>query len=185
MAAPYDGRVAETSELAYTVFPTAWGPVGAVAHGGELTRVVLPHYQADELEAMLRFQHPHTIRRDETFEAFIQGCRAYFNAQAVSFDEIPCRLPGELTFAGKVLRACRAIPYGQTVSYGQLARQIGRPDAPRAVAAALSKNPTPLVVPCHRVTYADGRPGGFSSPAGPALKQRLLDLEAGAADQPR
>lgn len=167
-------------DLAYTVFPTAWGPMAAVARGGELTSVLLPHHQADDLEAMIRFEHEGAVRSDDAFEAFIQRCRAYFNGQAVSFDDIACRLPGESTFTGKVLRACRAIPYGQTTSYGALARQIGRPDAARAVATALSKNPTPLVIPCHRVTYSDGRLGGFSAPAGPALKQRLLDLEARA-----
>jgi len=170
----------EAPDLAYTVFPTAWGPMAAVARGGELTRVFLPYYQADDIEAMLRFEHPGAGRSDDAFENFVQRCRAYFNGQAVTFDDIACRLPGEASFAGKVLRACRAVPHGQTTSYGQLAKQIGRPDAARAVATALSKNPTPLVIPCHRVTYADGRPGGFSAPAGPALKQRLLDLESRA-----
>jgi len=177
--------MAEASDLAYAVFPTAWGPMAAVARGGELTSVLLPHYQADDLEAMIRFEHSGAARDDDAFDAFIQRCRAYFNGQGVAFDDIACRLPGESTFAGKVLRACRAVPHGQTISYGQLARQIHRPDAARAVAAALGKNPTPLVIPCHRVTYSDGRPGGFSAPAGPALKQRLLDLETRATSQPR
>lgn len=172
--------MAAASELAYTVFPTAWGPMGAVARKGELTRVLLPHYQTDDIEAILRFEHADAARDDDAFDAFIQRCRAYFNAQPVSFDDIACRLPGESTFADKVLRACRAIPHGRTTSYGQLAKQIARPDAARAVATALSKNPTPLVIPCHRVTYADGRPGGFSAPAGPDQKQRMLDLEARA-----
>lgn len=154
--------------------------MAAVAGKGELTRVVLPHYLPDDLAAMIRFEHAGAVRADDAFEAFVQRCRAYFNGQGVSFDDIACRLPGEATFGGKVLRACRAIPHGRTTSYGQLARQIGRPDAARAVAAALGKNPLPLVIPCHRVTYADGRLGGFSAPAGPDQKQRLLDLEAKA-----
>ena len=56
--------------------------------------------------------------------------------------------------------------------------QADPPDAARAVATAMSKNPTPLIVPCHRVTYANGEPGGFSAAGGPALKQRMLALEA-------
>ncbi len=157
--------------------------MAAVADGGELIRVELPHYQADDLEAMIRFEHADAVRCDDAFDPFVQRCRAYFNAQPATFDDIACRLPGESTFAGKVLRACRAIPHGQTVSYSQLAKQIGRPDAARAVAAAMGKNPLPLVIPCHRVTYADGRPGGFSAPGGETLKQRMLDLEAKAATQ--
>ena len=81
------------------------------------------------------------------------------------------------TLTGKVLAACRKIPYGQTRSYGSLAQEIDAPDAARAVAAALGKNPIPLVVPCHRVTYSDGRPGGFSAAGGVALKLRMLALE--------
>ena len=57
---------------------------------------------------------------------------------------------------------------------------IDRPDSARAVATAMSKNALPLVVPCHRVVYADGRPGGFSAAGGPELKERMLRLEAGA-----
>jgi len=172
--------MAEALDLAYTVFPTAWGPMAAVSRGGELTHTILPHYQADDLEAMIRFEHEGAVLDDDAFTSFIHRCRAYFNGQAVTFDDIACRLPAESSFGGKVLRACRAIPYGQTTSYGELAKQIGRPDAARAVAAALGKNPLPLVVPCHRVTYSNGRLGGFSAPAGPDQKQRMLDLEAKA-----
>ena len=59
----------------------------------------------------------------------------------------------------------------------KLARKIGREDAARAVATAMSKNPIPLVVPCHRVIYASGLPGGFSAEGGEALKVRMLELE--------
>ena len=170
------------TELAYTVFPTAWGAMGAVAYGRELISVVLPHYQPNDLEALLSFQHAGAVRNDEAFREFTRRCRAYFNAQVVSFDDIPCRLPAESSFTGKVLRACRAIPYGLTLSYSSLARDMHRPEAARAVAAALGKNPVPLVVPCHRVTYSDGRLGGFSAAGGVQLKQRMLDMEARAPD---
>ncbi len=103
---------------------------------------------------------------EKPFAELIVLSRDYFNAKVVDFATIACDLPAEGSFAGKVLRACRAIPYGQTRSYHVLAETIGRGDAARAVAAALGKNPTRCVVPCHRVTYADGRIGGFSRPAG-------------------
>lgn len=67
------------------------------------------------------------------------------------------------------------IPFGRTVSYGKLARIAGRPGAARAVGRAMSANPWPLIVPCHRVLAADGKIGGFSS--GPELKKTLLSLE--------
>ena len=163
--------------LHYAVWPTAWGPMGAAAGAAGVNRIVLPHYQADQIAELLVWERP-GARRDETpFETLIELSRRYFNAEQVDFADIVCDLPAERTFSGKVLRACREIPYGRTQGYGALARRIGRADAARAVATALGKNPLPLVVPCHRVTYADGRSGGFSAPGGVELKQRMLAME--------
>lgn len=171
---------ADSQQLSYAVWPTAWGPIGAVASPRGLRRVVLPHYQFDDLVDLLAWEHPGAIRSEAPFDELIQLSREYFNAKPVSFDHLACELPKASTFAGKVFRACRAIPFGQTRGYGDLARRIGREDAARAVAAALGKNPIPIVIPCHRVTYADGRLGGFSAPGGPDLKKRMLALEARA-----
>jgi len=161
----------------YAAWATAWGPVGAAAGAAGICRFVLPHYQMDDLLELLAWEHPAAARDEAPFAALIQRTRDYFNGRAVSFDDIPCDLPAERTFSGKVLRACRAIPCGRTRSYGALAEELGNPEAARAVARALGANRIPLVVPCHRVTYADGRAGGFSAPGGEALKQRLLALE--------
>jgi methylated-DNA-[protein]-cysteine S-methyltransferase len=162
----------------YAVWPTAWGPVGGVAGESGLRRLVLPHYQADELADLLAWEHPAAVRDAGPFERVIELSRAYFNGQAVEFDDVACQLPGEGTFGGKVLRACRTLRYGQIASYSELARLIGQPEASRAVAAALGKNNIPLVIPCHRVTYAGGAPGGFSAPGGVEVKCRMLALEA-------
>lgn len=83
-------------------------------------------------------------------------------------------LTGVPEFQRAVLEAVASIPPGQTLTYGQIARKIGKPKAARAVGAALAKNPFPLVIPCHRVVAADGI-GGYSG--GSDLKRRLLDLE--------
>jgi len=162
----------------YSVWPTAWGAMAALAKDGQITRVILPHYSPGDLDDLVRWEHPDSVKDDAPFEAFIERTRAYFNGQSADFEDLDCALPGESSFGGMVLRACRQIPYGQTVSYSHLARTIGREDAARAVATALGKNPTPLIVPCHRVTYADGRPGGFSAAGGVDLKTRLLALES-------
>ena len=163
--------------LSYDVWATAWGPMGAVASPAGIRRVVLPHYQFDDLVALLAWEHTGAARSEARFEALLRLSRDYFNARPVDFGDVICDLPGESSFAGIVLRACRKIPYGRTMSYSALAREIGREDAARAVATAMGKNPIPLVVPCHRVTYADGRAGGFSAPGGPELKRRMLELE--------
>jgi methylated-DNA-[protein]-cysteine S-methyltransferase len=163
---------------AYAVWPTAWGPMGAGVGPHGVCCVVLPHYPTDQLRELLSWECPAAAQDEAPFEQFIALTRDYFNAQVVDFRPIPCELPPTGGFAEMVLRACRAIPYGQTRSYHFVAEAVGGgAEAARSVAAALSKNPTPLLVPCHRVTYADGRIGGFSAAGGEALKARLLKLE--------
>ncbi len=158
-------------------WPTAWGPVAATANSNGICSFILPHYMPEDLDQLVQWENPDAVRDEGPFEKMIELTREYFNARVVDFSPLELALPGKSTFTGQVLRACRGIPYGKTVSYSHLAREIRRPDAARAVAAALGKNPLPLVVPCHRVTYADGRAGGFSAAGGEALKQRMLDLE--------
>ena len=143
--------------------------------------VVLPHYRPDELESLLAWDHPDTAREEAPLEAFIAASRDYFNGKNPDFSGVAVDLPGETTFSGIVLRACREIPYGQTMSYSQLAMKIGREDSARAVATALSKNAVPLAIPCHRVIYAGGGMGGFNAVAGVELKKRMVDLEARTA----
>lgn len=161
----------------YAVWATAWGPIGAVAGDAGLRRIVLPHYQPGDLRDLLAWEHPSAAADEGPFQRLIELTRDYFGARRPDLAEIQCDLPGEGSFAGVVYRACRQIPYGQTLSYSALAIKINRPDAARAVATAMSKNPIPLVVPCHRVVYADGRPGGFSAEGGEQLKRRMLELE--------
>jgi len=161
----------------YGIWPTAWGPMAAASRRDRIMHIVLPHYQLDELEQLMQWQHPRARRDDDEFGILIDLSRLYFNARRVDFGEVPCDMPPAGTFGGKVLRAARQIPYGQTLSYSQLALRIGRPQAARAVATALSRNPLPLVVPCHRVVYADGRLGGFAAPGGVEQKRRMLAME--------
>jgi methylated-DNA-[protein]-cysteine S-methyltransferase len=90
--------------------------------------------------------------------------------------EIELALEGN-AFELAVWEALARIPYGETVSYGQIAREIGHPDAPRAVGAANGRNPVAVIVPCHRVIGADGSLTGYGG--GLERKRFLLDLEAG------
>jgi len=80
-------------------------------------------------------------------------------------------------FARSVLRALARLPYGRTTTYGQLAQQIGKPTAARAIGTVLARNPIPIIIPCHRVVSSDGSLGGFSAPGGASLKRRLLLME--------
>jgi methylated-DNA-[protein]-cysteine S-methyltransferase len=171
-------------DLYFAVWATAWGPMGAVAGQRGLRRIVLPHYQFRDLVDLLAWEHPAARREDEPFETFINLTGEYFGGLGTAdFRRLECELPGEQSFSGKVYRACREISYGKTMSYSQLAGMIGQADSARAVAAALGRNPVPLVVPCHRVTYSDGRMGGFSAEGAEPLKRRMLDLERRICDR--
>jgi O-6-methylguanine DNA methyltransferase len=100
---------------------------------------------------------------------------AYFSGELSSFS-VPLAFEGT-GFQQEVWRALLAIPYGTTRSYAEIAREIGRPGAARAVGQAVGANPLLIVVPCHRVIASDGGLGGFSG--GPHRKQRLLAREQG------
>jgi methylated-DNA-[protein]-cysteine S-methyltransferase len=86
-------------------------------------------------------------------------------------------------FQRTALQAVAAIPYGQTSTYGQIAAQIGYPQAPRAVGRANATNPIPLVIPCHRVIGSDGKLHGYGGTGGLKTKQWLLDMERGLASK--
>ena len=93
------------------------------------------------------------------------------------FRDITLDLDGAAPFARQVYQAARQIPTGQTTTYGELAKTLGRPRAARAVGQALGSNPIALLIPCHRVLAAGGKPGGFSAHGGRATKARMLACE--------
>lgn len=101
----------------------------------------------------------------------------YAETGFANFDAIRIDSSGYSEFASAVLSACRAIPAGETATYGDLARQVGRPAAARAVGRVMASNRIPIVVPCHRVVGSGGSLTGYSAPGGVRLKERLLNLE--------
>jgi methylated-DNA-[protein]-cysteine S-methyltransferase len=103
----------------------------------------------------------------------IRELHAYFEGELKTFSLT--LTPRGTPFQLSVLRALQEIPYGQTISYGELARRIGRPRASRAVGAANARNPLPIVIPCHRVIGSDGSLTGFGG--GLEVKEALLALE--------
>jgi methylated-DNA-[protein]-cysteine S-methyltransferase len=109
------------------------------------------------------------------FREAIDQLNAYFAGERRRFD-LPLA-PEGTPFQREVWSALTTIPYGETVSYGELARQLGKPAATRAVGAANGRNPIPIIIPCHRVIGADGSLTGFGG--GLAVKRALLALEAG------
>jgi methylated-DNA-[protein]-cysteine S-methyltransferase len=126
---------------------------------------------------------PHdATSRPQAFAPVAEQLDAYFAGTLTEFD-VPLRLDGT-PFQRRVWEVLRSIPYGDTVSYGEIATELGRPSASRAVGAANGSNPIAIVVPCHRVIGSTGRLTGYGG--GLPRKRALLDLEhlhrpAGAA----
>ena len=103
----------------------------------------------------------------------VSQLREYFAGKRREFD-LPLAVDGT-PFQRTVWRALQEIPYGETISYGELAKRVGNPKASRAAGSANGKNRIPIVIPCHRVIAAGGKLGGFGG--GLPTKQALLELE--------
>ena len=164
--------------IRYTVFRTKWGYFGLASTEKGLLRTHLPLPKPQSVKRRLLKGLP-APRYDRTlFNTLQKQIIAYFEGTYVDFDpDIPIVLDGFSQFAIRVLTACRKISFGQTISYGRLAKKARSPAAARAVGHVMADNPLPLIIPCHRVIRSDGRIGGFSAPGGTKLKTRLLQLE--------
>lgn len=116
--------------------------------------------------------HPVLLETERQLKDYFAGIRREFS--------LPLDFAGT-DFQTKVWQALLTIPYGETRSYGQIARQIGNPKAARAVGAANRKNPISIVAPCHRVIGANGAMTGFAG--GLDIKVKLLSIEARGSEQ--
>lgn len=121
----------------------------------------------------------HAAPKNSPVAEAVHQIEAYFQRRLQRFD-LPLA-PGGSSFQARVWGALCSIPFGETASYGEIARRIG--SAARPVGMACGANPIPILIPCHRVVAADGRLTGFSGGDGISTKQLLLDLEdLGQAD---
>lgn len=121
------------------------------------------------------------IRASKALNSFKGQLRDYFDGKLRTFDQ-KIALTSGTDFEKKVWLALNEIPYGETRTYKWLAEIVGSPMASRAVGQALSKNPIPIVLPCHRIIESDGDLGGYSS--GEDIKRRLLQLEYYHSNEP-
>ena len=156
-----------------TIYTTIDSPIGELlltsTADGELTRLSMQ-------DAARPLKIPDDWRRDDgTSTEAISQLRAYFAGERQEFT-MPLAPHGN-AFELRVWQALREIPYGETASYGEIARRIGSPTAARAVGLANGRNPIAVIVPCHRVIGSDGSLTGYGG--GLERKRYLLDLEAG------
>jgi methylated-DNA-[protein]-cysteine S-methyltransferase len=162
----------------YTIFNTEWGCFGLAATEDGLIRTHLPYPNPEKVKTNLLKNFPDARYSKWLFNPIQRQIIAYFEGARINFfTDVPLVLDGLSPFTRQVLTACRKIPFGQTISYLELAKKVQCPAGSRAVAGALAKNPLPLIIPCHRVICANGTLGGFSAMGGVRLKKRLLKLE--------
>lgn len=152
----------------YCYLDTPIGELLLAGQDGALSMIGFPK------GAMRRDPEPDWIYNEKPLAKARQQLQEYFAGERREFD-LPLELSGT-EFQVSVLKALQQIPYGETVSYGEVAKRIGRPKAMRAVGAANGRNPIPIVVPCHRVIGSSGDMTGFGG--GIDTKEALLRLEA-------
>lgn len=159
----YESIVSNFSSFSCRRTPVGW--IGIRAHGDVITNLL---FMSDEPATAV--SAPGSPLLDDAFRQLF----AWFEGRLREFS-LPIADAGS-AFGQRVREGLLGIPYGETVSYGELARAIGSPGAARAVGSACGRNPLPVIVPCHRVIGAGGRIGGYSS--GTELKRWLLDKES-------
>ena len=165
-------------------FQTDLGAMAVAYHGKKVFSLAFGH--ASEKAALIAVQDrctecPSTDdnldEQELELDEMIDRLQAFAAGEVTDFSDIQIDDSYGTIFQRRVLQACRAIPWGETRTYGQLAESAGRPGAARAVGSVMAGNRVPLLVPCHRVVPATGGLGGFSAPQGVTMKRRLLKLE--------
>lgn len=154
------------------IYTTVDSPIGELLLLGEGGTLHGLHMQAGLRPVRVR---PDWVRDDAAFPDVRRQLAEYFAGERTSF-ELKLHLQGG-AFQRTVWHALTQIPYGETISYGELARRIGQPDKARAVGTANGQNPIAVIVPCHRVIGADGKLVGYGG--GLDNKRLLLELESG------
>jgi methylated-DNA-[protein]-cysteine S-methyltransferase len=155
----------------HTIIDSPLGELTLVSHDGALTGIYYPrHWYLPD---------PATfgVRTGVGFEEVEEQLGEYFAGERTEF-ELPTTTTGD-AFQERVWELIARIPYGETTTYGDLARELGDPTIARAVGGAVGRNPLSIVVPCHRVVGKDGKLTGYAG--GLERKRLLLDLEAVAA----
>ncbi len=161
----------------FATFETGLGQCAIAWRGASVTGFMLPGTGA---ERSIRRKLPDAAPGTPPAEvaSVIAAALRYFAGERIDFGDVGLDLTGQDPFRVQVYDALRRVGWGETTTYGTLAREVGGgPEVARDVGQAMANNPVPLIIPCHRVLAAGGKLGGFSAPGGTASKERMLALE--------
>jgi len=163
----------------YCLFDTVFGVCGIGWSEAGITRLQLPCTDTADTERRLRREtegaaagHP-----PGAVSAVIVDLQRYFAGATIDFRPVRLDLAGASPTFRTIYGAAREVGWGDTTSYGELARKVGSPGAARVVGRAMATNPVPIIIPCPRVLASGGGLGGFSAFGGTVQKERLLILE--------
>lgn len=170
----------------FALFATAIGTCAVAWSGRGIVRVLLPGASDDAARTRMARDLP-TVSEQEPpppVADAIRRIRALMNGARDDLADVPLDVSAVSAFHCRVYEIARGIEPGTTLTYGEVAHRLGDPGAAQAVGQALGRNPFPIVVPCHRVLAAGGRPGGFSAPGGAQTKLKMLVIEGAREPDP-
>ena len=167
----------------YALFDTAIGFSGIAWNEAGLVACHLPEHDAETARRGMLRRFPDIAQAavPAALAPTVAGIQALMRGEKADLTAAPLDLARTPEFHARVYEIARSIPPGETLTYGEIAVKLGDRLLAREVGAALGKNPWPIVVPCHRVTAAGGKPGGFSARGGVNTKLKLLAIEGAAA----
>ncbi len=162
-------------DVAYATLDSPYGELLVAATERGVVKLSLPNYTAESaLEQIAAGVSPRVLESPKRLDPVRRELDSYFEGRLKKFSS-PVDWTLAHGFTDKVLHTVARIPYGKTLSYGEVAEKAGNPRAFRAAGTACGANPVPLIVPCHRVVQAGGKPGNYGG--GPEMKQALLEME--------
>lgn len=167
------------SALSFAIFDTALGPCGIVWTSRGIAGVNLPEGSEEKTRERLKKRFPEAIETPPPAEIqkIVDEVIALISGEKIDFSHVPLDHAPLPEFSKRVYEIVRTIPIGHTLTYGDIAKKLGDVALSREVGQAMGKNPTPIIMPCHRVVAASGKTGGFSAPGGVDTKMKLLSIE--------
>jgi O-6-methylguanine DNA methyltransferase len=160
--------------IEYNIQESPLGYILLVANNGRLFRLGIMAGEPGSIKKEIAVAYPGSVESEKPFGDLWRDLAGYFKGEKVKF-HVEMDFSDLRPFTLKVLKELMNIPYGELRSYGWIGKQLGYPNASRAVGQAVGRNPVPIIIPCHRVIREDGAIGGFSSGIG--IKEKLLTIE--------